>query len=76
MDYKPDVALGLLMVACAPGGGDSNAVAYLVDGELPLSISMTFFSTILAIGKLTLKPPACKFVIKFKPHFDIPSTLN
>ncbi|XP_075266454.1 ileal sodium/bile acid cotransporter-like isoform X2 [Convolutriloba macropyga] len=54
MDYKPDVALGLLMVACAPGGGDSNAVAYLVDGELPLSISMTFFSTILAIGMMPL----------------------
>merc|ERR550532_93466 len=31
MGYDADVGLGLLMVACAPGGGDSNAITYLVD---------------------------------------------
>ena len=66
MGYEPDVALGMLMVSCAPGGGDSNAFSYLVDGEVPLSIAMTFFSTLLAIGHFKK--------IFFSEFFDLTSS--
>ena len=51
MGYEPDVTMGIVMVACAPGGGISNTAAYLVEGEISLSIAMTFFSTAIAIGR-------------------------
>jgi len=54
LGFEPDVALGVLMVACAPGGGISNTASFLVAGEVPLSISMSFFSTALAAGTMPL----------------------
>ena len=63
MGYEPDVAMGVLMVACAPGGGISNTCAYLVEGEICLSIAMTFFSTAIAIGK-NCETLFCQHLIK------------
>ena len=54
LDFEPDVALGVLLMACAPGGGASNSATFLVEGEVPLSISMSFFSTALAAGYNTV----------------------
>ncbi|XP_075262158.1 ileal sodium/bile acid cotransporter-like [Convolutriloba macropyga] len=54
LGFEPDVALGVLMVACAPGGGISNTASFLVAGEVPLSISMSFFSTAIAAGTMPL----------------------
>ena len=44
-------AFGLLAMSCSPGGGGSNSWAYLLEGDLDLSVSMTFFSTILSVGE-------------------------
>ena len=42
--------LGLLAIGAAPGGGGSNVFAYLLDGDLELSITMSFISTIASLG--------------------------
>lgn len=44
----PEIALGLILVGCVPGGTSSNVIAYLANGNLPLSISATSVSTLLA----------------------------
>jgi bile acid:Na+ symporter, BASS family len=45
MEYK----LGLILVGACPGGTASNVVVYLFKGNVPLSVLMTFMSTILSI---------------------------
>lgn len=45
---SPEIALGLILVGCVPGGTSSNVIAYLANGNLPLSISATSVSTLIA----------------------------
>jgi len=42
------LALGLILVGCAPGGTASNVVAWLARGDVALSVAMTSASTLLA----------------------------
>lgn len=43
----PDqVALGLILLGSVPGGTSSNIMAYLANGDVPLSISATSVSTL------------------------------
>lgn len=44
----PELAVGVVLVGCAPGGTASNVMTYLAKGDVPLSVSMTAISTILA----------------------------
>jgi BASS family bile acid:Na+ symporter len=44
----PDLALGVILVGCCPGGTASNVITYLAKGDLALSAGMTATSTILA----------------------------
>lgn len=44
----PEIALGLILVGSVPGGTSSNVIAYLANGDLPLSISATSVSTLIA----------------------------
>ncbi|MFT5104413.1 MAG: BASS family bile acid:Na+ symporter [Verrucomicrobiales bacterium] len=44
-----DLAVGLILVSCCPGGTASNVIAYLARANLPLSVLMTTCSTFLAI---------------------------
>jgi BASS family bile acid:Na+ symporter len=41
-------AAGLILVACCPGGTASNVVTYLARADLPLSVTMTACSTLVA----------------------------
>jgi bile acid:Na+ symporter, BASS family len=41
-------AVGLILVACCPGGTASNVVSYLARADVPLSVVMTAVSTLLA----------------------------
>ena len=43
------IAIGILLVGCAPGGTASNVICYLSKGDVALSISLTICSTFLAI---------------------------
>ncbi|WP_291313830.1 bile acid:sodium symporter family protein [Corynebacterium sp. UBA2622] len=44
----PELAAGVILVGCAPGGTASNVVAYLARGDVALSVTMTSISTLLA----------------------------
>lgn len=43
------LAVGLILVSCCPGGTASNVVTYLARANLALSVTMTLFSTLVAI---------------------------
>lgn len=45
---SPDLALGVILVGCCPGGTASNVITYLAKGDLALSVGMTATSTVLA----------------------------
>ncbi len=44
----PEAALGLVLVGACPGGTASNVITYLSGGNVALSVTMTFVSTMLA----------------------------
>ncbi|XP_038184639.1 ileal sodium/bile acid cotransporter [Arvicola amphibius] len=54
----PVQAVVVLIMGCCPGGTASNILAYWVDGDMDLSVSMTTCSTLLALGMM----PLCLFL--------------
>jgi len=44
----PEIAAGVILVGCAPGGTSSNVVSYLARGDVAVSVTMTSISTLLA----------------------------
>lgn len=48
LNLPNELAAGLVLLGSVPGGTASNVMVYLARGNLPLSIAMTSFSTILA----------------------------
>lgn len=47
---RPDLQFGLFCYGCSPGGGNSNFWTLLLEGNLNLSVTMTFVSSIAALG--------------------------
>ena len=43
-----ELALGVILVGCCPGGTASNVICYLAKGDVALSVAMTAVSTLLA----------------------------
>lgn len=43
-----DLALGVILVGCCPGGTASNVITYIAGGDVALSVGMTIVSTLLA----------------------------
>lgn len=48
LGLPPELAAGVILVGCAPGGTASNVVTYLARGDVALSVSVTTISTTLA----------------------------
>lgn len=48
------LAVGLILVACCPGGTASNVVCYLARANVALSVTMTMVSTLMAIAMTPL----------------------
>jgi bile acid:Na+ symporter, BASS family len=46
---QPSIALGLILVACCPGGNISNFLTHFARGNTALSVTMTAFSTVAAL---------------------------
>lgn len=44
----PDLATGVILVGCCPGGTASNVITYMAKGDVALSVGMTSVSTMLA----------------------------
>ena len=47
-DLPADLALGVILVGCCPGGTASNVITYLACGDVALSVGMTIASTLAA----------------------------
>ena len=54
LGLPPALVLGLILIACMPGGTTSNIFAYFSKGVLALSIMMTTVSTIVAVVMVPL----------------------
>ena len=48
MHLPAELALGVILVGCCPGGTASNVICYLAKGDVALSVAMTGVSTLLA----------------------------
>lgn len=46
--FVPEVAAGIILVGCAPGGTASNVMAFLAKANVALSVTLTTISTLLA----------------------------
>ncbi|CAD5120153.1 DgyrCDS8728 [Dimorphilus gyrociliatus] len=53
-NYETEIGVGMLIVACCPGGAVSNIFCYWTRGNLTLSVTMTSISTVLAFGFMPL----------------------
>ncbi|GGC94706.1 sodium transporter [Thalassobacillus devorans] len=48
LPVSPQVAAGVILVGCCPGGTSSNVMTYLSKGDTALSVAITAVSTLLA----------------------------
>ncbi|MBQ7496941.1 MAG: bile acid:sodium symporter family protein [Selenomonas sp.] len=48
LGLSDEIAVGLILVGCCPGGISSNIMSFLCKGDVPLSVGMTTASTLLA----------------------------
>jgi BASS family bile acid:Na+ symporter len=46
--FEPLIAAGVILVGAAPGGVASNVINYLAGANVPLSVTMTAFSTLVS----------------------------
>ena len=44
MQLPTDLALGVILVGCCPGGTASNVITYIAGGDVALSVGMTITS--------------------------------
>ncbi|CAI3132509.1 Pantothenate precursors transporter PanS [Acinetobacter calcoaceticus] len=44
----PEIAVGIILVGCCPGGTASNVITYMAKGNVALSVACTSVSTLLA----------------------------
>lgn len=51
---QPELALGLVLVSCCPGGTASNVICYLAKANVALSVLMTMCSTFAAVAMTPL----------------------
>lgn len=48
LQLPAELAVGVILVGCCPGGTASNVVSYLAKGDVALSVAMTSISTLIA----------------------------
>lgn len=48
LGLEPDLAIGVILVGCCPGGTASNVITYIAGGDVALSVGMTIVSTLIA----------------------------
>src|SRR5690606_27243752 len=53
LDLEPELAVGLILLGCCPGGTASNVIAYIAKANVALSVILTTFST---LGGIIVKP--------------------
>ncbi|SNZ03146.1 bile acid:Na+ symporter, BASS family [Terribacillus aidingensis] len=48
LQLPPEVAVGVILVGCCPGGTSSNVMTFLAKGDVALSVTATAVTTVLA----------------------------
>ncbi|WP_420225514.1 bile acid:sodium symporter family protein [Pigmentiphaga litoralis] len=48
LDLPPEVAVGVILVGCCPGGTASNVMTFLARGDVALSVAVTSVTTLVA----------------------------
>jgi bile acid:Na+ symporter, BASS family len=51
---RPEIAVGLLIVAICPGGPSSNVLTYLAKGDVALSVTLTALSSVVTVFTIPL----------------------
>jgi BASS family bile acid:Na+ symporter len=54
LKLSPDLALGLMLVAAAPGGATANIYSHLAKGDVALNITLTAVNSLLALITLPI----------------------
>ncbi|WP_299218409.1 bile acid:sodium symporter family protein [uncultured Aquimarina sp.] len=49
LSLKPEIAIGIMILAACPGGATSNLISYLAKGDIALSVTLTAFSSLITI---------------------------
>lgn len=62
LQLPTELALGVILLGCCPGGTASNVICYLAKGDIALSVAMTGVSTLLA----PVVTPALVFILASK----------
>lgn len=67
LGLSPSLSVGLILLACCPGGTASNVVTLIAQGDVPLSIVMTCCTT---LGAVLLTPLLTKILAGTYVHVD------
>ena len=72
MNLPADLALGVILVGCCPGGTASNVITYIAGGDVALSVGMTIVSTRTASHKNHTQSQICGKIHNFTqyPGYD------
>ena len=62
LDLPLELAIGVILVGCCPGGTASNVICFLAKGDVALSVAMTGVSTLVA----PIATPALVFLLAGK----------
>ena len=73
LDLSPGLTVGLILMACMPGGTTSNIFSYFSKGVLALSILMTTMSTLLALVMVPLLLEFYSSLAGLSSEFKIPA---
>lgn len=46
-NFAPEIAVGVILIGCCPGGASSNVMVFLAKGNVALSVSVTTITTLL-----------------------------
>lgn len=65
---EPLFFIGIVLIACSPGGSSSNIFSMIAKGDVALSVSLTAFSSIITLFTIPL-------IMEFATHF-VDSQLN
>ncbi len=67
---EPLFFIGIILIACSPGGSSSNIFSMIVKGDVALSVSLTAFSSIITLFTIPL-------IMELTTHFiDSQLTIN
>ncbi|WP_282122428.1 bile acid:sodium symporter family protein [Algibacter mikhailovii] len=63
-DFSPEIAVGIILIGCCPGGAASNVMVFLAKGNVALSVSVTTITTIITpiVTPLLMKLLAGQFI--------------